>query len=176
MSTKTPFQSLQELHCAGYSYAETIPDASPRRWVDEKTIKAKKIEVSIPADDIQKHGPEAFADLPHQFVEQMRQHASKNMFDTLDEITTKTGMVTSAGGPPSPEILLEGLKKIDLEFDSHGIWQPQTLICHPDQAEIAQEAFKELLSSPKYRKELDNLLEDKKKGWRAREANRKLVD
>ena len=98
------------------------------------------------------------------------------MFDTLDEITTKTGMVTSAGGPPSPEILLEGLKKIDLEFDSHGIWQPQTLICHPDQAEIAQEAFKELLSSPKYRKELDNLLEDKKKGWRAREANRKLVD
>ena len=62
-----------------------------------------------------------------------------------------------------------------MSFDDDGKEQIQ-VICGPDAVPALKEAYSRLEADPVLKQQYDELIESKRKEWRDREANRKLVD
>lgn len=97
----------------------------------------------------------------------------KQMFCRMDEATESSGNVVSANGKPlSVDLVLEGLEKVEIPFEDGEISPTFQVIAGTDM----HAKLTELMGSDEFRKQWDEIIDRKFAEWRAREADRKLVD
>lgn len=108
-----------------------------------------------------------------QMADQMAGQMSAHAFQTLGETLDKAGQTTERKGKPfDAEAILEALDKIQMDFDE----PPElSLVIPPALKERAAAAFEQLENDPQLRARRDEIISKKRREWRDREADRKLV-
>lgn len=132
---------------------------------------ASKFEIKH--DEVIEKGPEAiFSKIP-EIAKDMIKQQSQQIFKTMEEATKKTGNILETKSQPlSPDLVLEALKKLPIDFDEAGNPIYPTLVVSPDQFEKIQN----WQIDPEFRKKQKELIEQKRKEWIDRENRRQLVD
>ena len=101
---------------------------------------------------------------------------ARHLYKTIEEAATRVGNVVDGKQRTiSADLLLQGLLRIQIEFDRRGLPVMPSFYCHPDLESAIQLAREELERNPGLREELKQLLILKKEEWRVREASRRLV-
>jgi predicted transcriptional regulator len=101
---------------------------------------------------------------------------SQHMFESVNQAVTKVGNVIDAqGGPLSPALFLEMIKKVQIDFDASGKPRMPTVVIHPDQAEKVKALMSQMEASPEIKSQFDRIISIKREEWRAREADRGLA-
>lgn len=114
-----------------------------------------------------------FYDMGLEASSKMAQHS----FSEIGKIIDETGNSIKANGPWTKELFLETIKKIQIDFDEEtGLAKMPTMYIHPSQADGVRKMIKDAESDPQHKIEFDKIMEQKKKDFYDREANRKLVD
>src|SRR5262249_20627157 len=98
---------------------------------DQGSLRKASGEVRISKQDIIRDGPAAFRKPFEEIASSIIGQQHKVLFEKLDEVTTATGNVVSQPGPLTPELLLEALGKIAIDFDGQGRPVMPTLVLHP---------------------------------------------
>jgi hypothetical protein len=95
--------------------------------------------------------------------------------ETIQETVEKVGNVVNADGKPlSPELWMQMIKKIHLDFDSKGKPLFPTVLIAQDKLNQIKKVIEELEKEP-YKKKYSELIDIKHMEYRDRESNRKLV-
>ena len=114
-----------------------------------------------------------------ELASQIGQAQSKKLLEMAGKAADSVGNVVNAEGKPlTPEKFLEIFKKVQMDFD------PKTLkekpgfmfVMHPDVAAKVVPKVKEWEKDPKFNAEYERIMDENREAWRAREANRKLVE
>lgn len=100
---------------------------------------------------------------------------SRYFYKTIGEATEEVGNNIKADGPVTPGLLLEMLKRLQIDFDQFGQPSLPQIHVHPKMAHRMQEAFHQMMTDPRYRETYQSVLTSQRESWRAREASRKLV-
>lgn len=148
----------------------------PDGHIDETELKAASAETSIRFDEV-----------PHltfqdrllkldEAARQMAEQISEHAFHQINEAVERVGNVVQGGGKPlSPEVYLEVIEKIQLDFDSDGSPNTLTVVIPPGMEQRAKQTIEELQQNPEYNKRYQAVIEKKRMEWHDREAARKLV-
>jgi len=101
---------------------------------------------------------------------------AKNFFKKMGESCRKAGTAIDAGGKPvSPEMLLEMINTVQMEFGPDG--QPShSFVIHPDMLPAVKKVAEQMENDPELKRRHSEILERQREAWAARESNRKLVD
>lgn len=102
---------------------------------------------------------------------------AKHSFQQISEIIDETGNSIQANGPWTKELFLETIRKIAIDFNEE-TGQPimPTMYIHPSQTEGVRKMMQEAANDSQHKVEFDKIIEQKRKDFYDREANRKLVD
>jgi len=131
----------------------------------------------ITNDEIIEKGPEVIFSKVPEIAKDIIQQQSKLIIETMDKATQKTGNIVNAKSKPlSPELILEGLKKIAIDFDEFGNPIYPVLWLSQKQFEKIKDKIPEWEKNPEYKKKQKELIEEKKQEWLDRQNSRKLVD
>ena len=145
--------------------------------VDRPNYERLSSALSVKDDDLIKMGPQAFKDDLNRTAEELREQQSKLVFERMNEVTQKTGNTVDAKGQPlSHDLLLQTLKKMEIDFDDEGQPIMPTLVVSPTRYEKFKKKIVEWEKDPKCQDNFNKLIESKRKEWHDRESNRKLVD
>ena len=132
----------------------------------EATAEVKKEDVTS----------ETMKEVTENLSNQIADAQSRIMIDTLNKVTEESGNKVNGGGrPPSPELILEALKVVLIDFEND-IPRLPTVVCHPDALEKMAQAYDELMHKEPHKSKFEALIEEKRKDFNEREACRKLVD
>jgi hypothetical protein len=109
-------------------------------------------------------------------AQDMARQQAKGVYGSIAKATEKAGNVFDAGGQKlTAEMILEVLSKIQIDFNRDGSPRMPEMHIHPNLSDAVRLAGAELERNPALKRQLRQLLEEKKEEWRAREANRRLV-
>jgi hypothetical protein len=172
---KNPLLSLikyRESH-EGNSFEVTTLDG----YVDKGSFKSISTEFNIPYEEMIEKGPDAYFSKVGKIVEDMVKESSKDLIQKMEQVTKRTGNIVGANSKPfSPELLLNAMEKLEIDFDEFGKPMFPTLIMSPELFEKIQKEIPKWESDPKYDKMMKDLTEKKRKEWIDRKNSRKLVD
>jgi len=102
---------------------------------------------------------------------------AKHSFQQISEIIDETENSIKANCPWTKELFLETIRKILIDFDEEtGKPIMPTMYIHPSQADSVRKMIQDAESDPQHKLEFDKIIEQKRKEFHGREANRKLVD
>lgn len=111
-------------------------------------------------------------DLARQVSEGQSDFTFRAIAEDLDE----AGQSVNAGGQPlTPELFLEVLEKLAVDFDAAGRARFPTLMVGPAMAERAAAVLGQLQSNSAYQRRLHSILAKKKAEFDVREASRDLA-
>ncbi len=145
--------------------------------LDQSSYKEISGKFSIKREDIIDKGPMAFVENIQNIAEEIKKQKAKLMFDKLNEITDKTGNVVNGKGQPfTPDLFMEMLNKIWVDFDDQGNPYLPTIVVSPEMGAKLKEKLPEWEANPEYKKKFEELIKRKRKEWNDRESHRKLVD
>jgi hypothetical protein len=131
----------------------------------------------IKPDEIIEKGVEAFFSQIDKISEEFINQQSQVIFKKMDEVTERTGNIVNAKGKGIyPEIILEALEKVTIDFDEFGNPHFPALILNPKDWEKIKDKIPKWEADPNLRKKHLELVEKKRREWRDRESHRKLVD
>jgi hypothetical protein len=131
-----------------------------------------KSSVVFQWDDIRNCNLDALAEQANSSAEERLTQVMPHFFDVFHRTCDAAGTATDAGGNPfSFELYLEGLNRIELQFDSDGNPKMPTLVMHPSMAERLR-SLPPITSAQQ--KALDELIERKRTEFNARRRHRKL--
>ncbi|MCC7291844.1 MAG: hypothetical protein IT449_07275 [Phycisphaerales bacterium] len=100
-----------------------------------------------------------------------------HFFAKADYFIEKAGTTLDAGGKPfDPMMLVEGLEKVDIDFDEQGRPILPTLVSDPALYAAAAPRLAEAEKSADFQRRWKELMERKRMEWRDREADRKLAE
>jgi hypothetical protein len=89
--------------------------------------------------------------------------------------TASLTLVDAGGKPVSPEMLLEMIDTVQMEFGPDG--QPRhSFVIHPDMLPAVKKIADQMENDPELKRRHAEILERQREAWAARESNRKLVD
>jgi hypothetical protein len=111
----------------------------------------------------------------NEIAEQFEKHFSLNLFQTIDEVTKKTGLRgDNAGAPLTHDNLIEILSRMEMNFErsEHG---DLTIVTAPGMASTFEKLERERIENPEIQKKWDAMMEKKRSEFREREINRNLV-
>lgn len=112
-----------------------------------------------------------------EMAEEIARQQMGQFYSMMGRICAKAGTAMDAGGRPfDPMMWLDGLEKLEIEFDDHGNPLMPAMIVSPDMESKVKERFASAEQSSEYRRRRDELMTRKWAEWRDREADRKLVD
>ena len=142
--------------------------------IEYKEISAK---FEIKNEEIIEKGPIAVFSRVKQIAREIGGQQSQMFIKKMDEVTQRTGNVVNAKARPlSPQLILEALEKIAIDFDELGNPIFPSLVVSPQQYEKIKKDFPKWESDLDFRKKQAELIEKKRKEWLDRESNRKLAD
>ena len=161
-----------------------IPHAEPRETIPitQNTMPSGEVVESKPImtqakfvvsyDDIRACNGDALAVQMDSAAEDNLAVVMPRFFDLLGRTSEAAGTATDLGGKPFTfEVYLASIEKTDMDFDENGNPEWPALIVHPD--------FAEYLSSlppptAEQQKQLDDLIERKRREYHARRRHRNL--
>ena len=108
---------------------------------------------------------------------EMAEDTLKRIFEEVERASQESGNTIDAGEEPlSPELILEGYERTEIDFDpTTGLPRMPQVHVSSDNGEKLREVFKEISETPELRERFIEIVEQSRREWRAREANRKLV-
>ena len=148
----------------------------PDGQVDETELKAASVETSI-----------RFNEVPHltfqdrlvkldESAKEMARQISEHAFNQINDAVERVGNVVKGDGKPlNPDIYLDVIEKIHLDFEPDGSHRPLTVVVPPGMEQRVKDTLEQLQQVPAYNKRYQELIEKKRMQWRDREAARKLV-
>jgi hypothetical protein len=123
-------------------------------------------------DDIRTCNLDALAEQVNKSAEERLAQVMPHFFDIFHRTSEAAGTSADAGGRPfSFELYLEGLERIELQFDRAGKPIMPTLVMHPSMAEQLRSMPP---MTPEQQRALDELIERKRTEFNARRRHRKL--
>jgi hypothetical protein len=137
-------------------------------------IKAS-VETKMPFDEIETVDARYILAKANEIGGQFEEHFSKNLFRTLEEVTTRTGQTVNAGGKPlTNQVMMEMLSKVRINFERspHG---DLTIVTAPGMVSTFKRLEQEMDENPEIKRLWNNLMDKKRDEFREREANRNLV-
>lgn len=137
-----------------------------RRLENEFSIKYDEVPQLTLIDIFNKLDPVA---------QEMASAMANQLYGTVTEATHRTGNVVQGKGKITPDAILEVLDKIEIVFNENGQPQMPQIHYHPDATETLSEALIRLENEVEYREKLEEIISEKRRLWRVREASRKLV-
>lgn len=146
-------------------------------YVRPKDYQTFEASYQITADEITSSDFEAilkkFYDMGLDAASKMARYS----FEQIGKIIDETGNTINAGGPWTKELFIDMVQKVLIDFDEEtGRPKLPSIYIHPSQAESVRKMIQDAESDPEHKKKFDAIIEQKRKEWRDREANRKLVD
>lgn len=112
-----------------------------------------------------------------EMSEELGAQSMKMFLSKIDEVTDKAGQVSHAGGKPfSPNMLIESLRKLRIDFDEKRRPTSISFLTHPAMADTLKGALRDAEQSPEFQAKWNELMQLKWIEYRDREADRKLVD
>lgn len=138
----------------------------------EIPLEMMSAEVSITVDDVYNFNLEKICTEIYTFAETYLNSMKKMMFSNLTQVTDFTGNVIDGKGKGlSPEILLEMLEKIHIDFDQEGNPQLPSIVVHPDMAKN----FEKLKSDEElYKPRFEEIINRKREAYYAEKGCRRL--
>jgi hypothetical protein len=129
----------------------------------------------LPADVPNLVGEKLDAKLEEMAQELIGQSA-KAFFKKVGEISQKAGTSIDAGGKPvSPEMLLDMMSAVQMEFGADGN-PTQSFVIHPDMVPALKKVSEQVENDPELKRRHAEILNRQREAWAARESNRKLAD
>jgi hypothetical protein len=111
-----------------------------------------------------------------EMAQELISKSAKMFFKKMDESCKEAGTAIDVGGKPvSPEMLLEMMSTVQMEFGPDG--KPShSFVIHPDMAPALKKVVEQIDNDPELRRRHAEILERQREAWAARESYRKLVD
>ena len=136
-------------------------------------------QIAIKKEDIQNTNIDAFVLEIIKMIKDSGEKMAKFFFREIDSILTEAGQTIDAGGREFDfDTLLEIFKKIEISFDKDG--NPRLdrykFVLHPKFYNKIVFKLKEWEEDPEKNKLFNDLIEQKRKEYYAKEASRKLLD
>lgn len=142
---------------------------------DETEFREFSAESEIPSKTVLYANLDEILECFIPVAEAMANDHEKMFFETMHQVTEKTGNVVDGGGKPlSHESILKVLETIQIDFDSDGNPRMPTMMISP----AMEPRLKELINDPaskEFEKKQKEIIDRKRLEWRDREANRTLV-
>jgi diadenosine tetraphosphate (Ap4A) HIT family hydrolase len=111
----------------------------------------------------------------HNLGQQFEEQFSKRLFQTMQNVTAKTGQTVNAKGQPlNNEILFETLSKVQMDFEKSDTGN-MSIVVPPGTEKTLQKLDDEIQRSPELRQKFADLMEQKRNEFREREINRSMV-
>lgn len=152
-----------------------VTDATGETEESNYELFSGALEVNHP--DLIERGPIALVEGLKKLADELSSQQSQMVFERLNQITAKTGNVVDAGGQAiNPDLLLQMLEKIEIDFSEDGQPRLPTLVVTPKQGEKLREKMPEWEKDEHYNRKFKELIERKRQEWHDRESHRKLVD
>ncbi len=105
----------------------------------------------------------------------MASEKSKHLFNVVNEAVSRIGNVVEGKGQPlSFELILQTLENIEINFEKNGDPIMPTMVVGKEAASRLEE-LQDTEEAAEFEKLKEELIIKKRREWRAREANRKLV-
>jgi hypothetical protein len=148
----------------------------PHGKMIENQFQMRSAQVQTTAEEVPTlQGPKLDAKLD-ELADQMVASMEKSLFKTIEESCDRAGTTLHAQGKPmSPELILEMMNTMELDFDQNGN-PTASFVMHPDVVPSATAAAEQLENDPELKRKHKQLLDEQREAWAARESNRKLVD
>ncbi len=144
---------------------------------EESNYKLFSGALEVNHHDLIERGPLALKEGLEKVANELRSQQSQMIFEHLNQITDKTGNIVDAEGQAiNPDLLLQMLEKIEIDFSEDGQPRLPTLMVSPEQGEKLREKMPEWEKDKHYKRRFDELIERKRQEWHDRESHRKLVD
>lgn len=144
--------------------------------VDDEPLVKFEETIEIRHDEMNKLTPNELLSKFTSAAEGLGRQLSEFSIDKIKEVTDKTGNIISSKGKPfAPDLILNMLEKIWIDFDENEDPVYPTAIVAPGQENLCKKGIQEIFENEKLRKRHDEIIDSKRKIWRERENNRKLV-
>lgn len=144
---------------------------------EESNYKLLSGSLGVNHQDLIERGPLALQEGLEKMAEELRSQQSKMIFEHLSQSTDRTGNVVDAGGQAiNPDLILQMLEKMEIDFSEDGQPRLPTLVVPPEQGEKLREKMLEWEKDECYNRKFNELIERKRQEWHDRESHRKLVD
>ena len=154
----------RDIHPGGVRYKE-----KEKELITQKAIISARIEISFV--DIINFNISGFCEQMNEFALEYLKSLHLSLFGTIKEITDLTGNVTNAKGEPfSFDMVIDGLEKVEIDFDEEGNPRYPELILGPQ----LFEKIKDLKPTKEQEARLDKIIEEKKKKYYAQKRYRRL--
>lgn len=143
---------------------------------EESSMNSVQAELVIDINSVPTMTPDQRYSHLEKLASDMAQGMSRRLYESLGDSLDKAGQTVSADGKGfSPELILQLLEKMELDFDGNGEIKNLCITLAPSQREQFITAQRLLQTDPVLRAKHEKLIAKKKESWRDREASRKLV-
>jgi hypothetical protein len=144
--------------------------------VEETDFKTASAEMIIKRSEVPFLTPEARLAMIDKMADEMAQQLSRSLFESLNATLEAAGQTVDGRGKPlSIDVFLETLEKMQIDFDKDGEPSGLQLVTAPAAAPAMQRIREQLQTDPEVQGRHRELMDRKRREWRAREASRKLV-
>lgn len=140
----------------------------------EMTFEKTEASVTTTIDELI-NDPLSVFKMIDEMAKQTADQQAKIIYDTISDVTEKSGNVTRRKGKVTPETIFEMYEKVLIAFDDEGNPQMPQIHAGTNMLEEIESALKQIQTDSKLSKQFNELMERKKKNWNDRENNRKLV-
>ena len=172
---KDPLLSQMGIH--HIHEGDILTSSSIDGYSERVSYRVMSAKLELTKEEIIKKGPNAFFSNVDVIAEEMAKQQSRLLFEKMEEVTKRTGQIVDAKSKPlSPQLILEALEKIAIDFDDYGNPIFPALVLSPKQFEKIKDEIPKWESNPELRKKHRELIEKKRREWIDRENRRKLVD
>jgi hypothetical protein len=138
-------------------------------------IKSHSAELEIPKMLLEDFDEVMLIKLLGDVAEQFAKSMSENLFQSVSEGAEAVGnVVDGAGRPFGPELLLEVLETLQMDFLPDGTWQAPTMVVSPEQYQKILE-MQAQGTSKQHEQKLADIIEKKRNEFLSREASRVLA-
>ena len=133
--------------------------------------------LEVNRQDLIDRGPIAYMASLEKIAKEFESQQSKMIFERVNKVTAKTGNMVNAGGQDiNPDLILQVLETIEIDFNEAGQPRLPTLVASPEQIQRLKEKMPEWEKDESYKRKFDELIKRKRQEWNDRESHRKLVD
>jgi hypothetical protein len=112
-----------------------------------------------------------------QLAREIAGQQERYVIDRISEAATQVGNVVEARHRPlDPELFLQTLEKLWIEFNPDGSPRMPTIATGPEHGPQIRQVLRSLSTDLVLKRRMTELLERKREAWNARQASRRLAD
>ena len=170
---KSPIIGDINSHVVHEGRASEIVRPSGEREATDMTSQSAMVE--MPREKLSDFNDEKVQGYIDNIAEQFAEGMTKHIFETISKGAEKVGnVVDGKGSPLTPDLMLEVIDKIDMDFNADGTWEPPRLVVSPQQMKLI-EGLAESMDKKEHDRKLKAIIERKQLEYRRREAGRVLA-